>query len=77
VDRTEPAKAIKPPKVTHSPTLPFDEQDIKRAFEAADNLADWGSFGQKLKAMVLLRHSGLRLQDMRIDSGTRLRFRFS
>ena len=59
-----PAKAIKPPKVTQSPTLPFDEQDIKRALEAADNLADWGSFGPKLKAMVLLlRHSGLRLQD--------------
>ena len=59
-----PAKAIKPPKVTQSPTLPFDEQDIKRALEAADKLADWGSFGPKLKAMVLLlRHSGLRLQD--------------
>ncbi len=59
-----PAKAIKPPKVTQSPTLPFDEPDIKRALEAADKLADWGSFGPKLKAMVLLlRHSGLRLQD--------------
>jgi len=59
-----PAKAIKPPKVTQSPTLPFDEQDIKLALEAADKLAEWGSFGPKLKAMVLLlRHSGLRLQD--------------
>jgi integrase/recombinase XerD len=25
-----PAKAIKPPKVTQSPTLPFDEHDIRR-----------------------------------------------
>lgn len=59
-----PAKAIKPPKVTQPPTLPFDEQDVKRALEAADNLADWGSFGPKVKAMVLLlRYSGLRLQD--------------
>ena len=59
-----PAKAIKPPKVTQSPTLPFDEQDVKRVLEAADKLAEWGSFGPKVKAMVLLlRYSGLRLQD--------------
>lgn len=59
-----PAKAIKPPKVTQSPTLPFEDQDIKATLEAADKLAAWGSFGPKLKAMVLLlRHSGLRLQD--------------
>ena len=59
-----PAKAIKPPKVTQSPTLPFDDQDVKRALVAADQLSEWGSFGPKLKAMVLLlRHSGLRLQD--------------
>ena len=59
-----PAKAIKPPKVTQSPTLPFDDLDIKRTLEAADKLKKWGSFGPKLKAMVLLlRHSGLRLQD--------------
>ena len=63
IDRN-PAKAIKPPKVTQSPTLPFDEQDVTRALEAADKLAEWGSFGPKLKAMVLLlRYSGLRLQD--------------
>lgn len=59
-----PAKAIKPPRVTQSPTLPFDDQEIERALEAADKLVDWGSFGPKLKAMVLLlRNSGLRLQD--------------
>lgn len=63
IDRN-PAKAIKPPKVTQSPTLPFDEQDVIRALDAADQLAEWGSFGPKLKAMVLLlRYSGLRLQD--------------
>ena len=59
-----PAKAIKPPKVTQSPTLPFDEPEIKRVLESADKLAEWGSFGPKLRAMVLLlRYSGLRLQD--------------
>lgn len=31
---------------------------------AADQLADWGTFGPKLRAMLmLLRHSGLRIQD--------------
>lgn len=68
-----PAKAIKPPKVTQSPTLPFDDQEIKRAMEAADKLAEWGSFGPKLRAMVLLlRNSGLRLQDAACLERTRL-----
>lgn len=59
-----PAKAIKPPKVSQKPTLPFEESDLKRILAAADELAEWVSFGPKLKAMVLLlRHSGLRLQD--------------
>lgn len=68
-----PAKAIKPPKVTQSPTLPFEDEEIKRVMEAADKLAEWGSFGPKLKAMVLLlRHSGLRLQDAACLERTRL-----
>lgn len=59
-----PAKAIRPPKVTQKPTLPFDETDLERILVAADQLADWGTFGPKLRAMVLLlRHSGLRIQD--------------
>lgn len=50
--------------MTQSPTLPFDDRDFERTLEAADQLAEWGSFGPKLRAMVLLlRHSGLRLQD--------------
>ena len=59
-----PAKAIKPPKVTHKPTMPFEEPEIERTLKAAEQLSEWGSFGPKLKAMVLLlRHSGLRIQD--------------
>jgi integrase/recombinase XerD len=59
-----PAKAIKPPRVTQSPTLPFDDVEVERTLVAADQLADWGTFGPKLRAMVmLLRHSGLRIQD--------------
>jgi integrase/recombinase XerD len=59
-----PAKAIKPPRVTQSPTLPFEDKEVERILVAADELADWGTFGPKLRAMVmLLRHSGLRIQD--------------
>ena len=59
-----PAKAIKPPKVSHKPTMPFEEPEIERTLKAAEQLSEWGSFGPKLKAMVLLlRHSGLRIQD--------------
>jgi integrase/recombinase XerD len=59
-----PAKAIKPPRVTQKPTLPFDDVEIERILLAADQLVDWGTFGPKLRAMVmLLRHSGLRIQD--------------
>lgn len=59
-----PAKAIKPPKVTRTPTLPFEDSEFARALDAADRLKTWGTFGPKLRAMILLlRHSGLRMQD--------------
>jgi integrase/recombinase XerD len=59
-----PAKAIKPPKVTRKPTLPFEDAEVNRALTAADKLKSWGTFGPKLRAMILLlRHSGLRIQD--------------
>jgi integrase/recombinase XerD len=40
-----PAKAIKPPRVTRKPTLPFEEAQVDRAM------------------ILLLRHTGLRIQD--------------
>ncbi len=59
-----PAKAIKPPKVTQRPTMPFENDEIACALKAADQLADWGTFGPKLRAMILLLcNSGLRIQD--------------
>lgn len=59
-----PARAIKPPKVTRKPTLPFEGAEVERALKAADRLQTWGTFGPKLRAMILLlRHSGLRIQD--------------
>jgi len=59
-----PAMALKPPKVTHRPTMPFEDEELARILTAADQLAAWGSFGPKVRAMVLLlRYSGLRMQD--------------
>ncbi len=58
------AMVLKPPKVTHRPTLPFENADLERILTAADHLSQWGSFGPKARAMVLLlRYSGLRMQD--------------
>jgi len=61
---TNPAMVLKPPKVSQRPTLPFDDDEMTRILVAADGLAEWGSFGPKARAMVLLlRYSGLRMQD--------------
>ena len=69
-----PAAAIKPPKVTQQPTLPFEDGEIDRALVAADQLATWGTFGPKLRAMILLlRNSGLRIQDAACLERTRLK----
>jgi site-specific recombinase XerD len=69
-----PAMLLKPPKVTHRPTLPFEDAEIDRILAAADKLAGWGSFGPKAPAMVLLlRYSGLRMQDAACLERSRLR----
>jgi integrase/recombinase XerD len=61
---SNPAMVLKPPKVTHRPTLPFEDSDIERILKATDTLSEWGTFGPKARAMVLLlRYSGLRMQD--------------
>ena len=36
-----PAKAIRPPRVTRKPTLPFEDAEIDRALDAADRLQTW------------------------------------
>ena len=69
-----PARAIKPPKVTQQPTLPFEDAEVERALTAADQLATWGTFGPKLRAMILLlRNSGLRIQDAACLERSRLK----
>lgn len=61
---SNPAMLLKPPKVSQRPTLPFDDSEIERILAATAKLSEWGSFGPKTRAMVLLlRYSGLRMQD--------------
>jgi integrase/recombinase XerD len=65
---TNPAKAIKSPKVVEGTTLPFTKDEVKRVLAASDNypkvdrpVKTWGA---RLKALsLLLRYSGLRIED--------------
>ena len=64
-----PAKALKPPKPESNPTLPFSEDELKAILDACNRYPD--EYGRldtpiagRLKALVLLmRYSGLRIQD--------------
>ncbi len=63
-----PAKGVKPPKVTTPPTLPFSDEEMARILKACDQYPRKNSLGldnrARIKAFVLLlRYSGLRLQD--------------
>lgn len=65
---SNPAKAVKPPKVTQSPTLPFEPTDVDTLLTTCDDFPIKGIYGEgnrrRLKAMILLlRHSGLRIRD--------------
>ncbi len=66
--KTNPALAVKPPKVDPSPTLPFTDGEVKRLLDACDRYPVKGiyNFGnrKRMRAMVLLlRYSGLRIRD--------------
>jgi len=66
--KTNPALAVKPPKVDPNPTLPFTDDEFKRLLDACDRYPIKGiyNFGnrKRLRAMVLLlRYSGLRIRD--------------
>ena len=63
-----PARAVKPPKVTQSPTLPFEQEDWTTLVNACDRISTRGPYREgnrtRMKAMLLLlRHSGLRIRD--------------
>jgi integrase/recombinase XerD len=71
---SNPAMVLKPPKVTQRPTLPFEDSDVDRILKAADRLTSWGTFGPKIRTMVLLlRYSGLRMQDAACLERSRLK----
>lgn len=65
---TNPAAAVKPPKITAPPTLPFDQKDFEKILKACDKFSASGRYKDKnrtrIKALVLLmRYSGLRIGD--------------
>ncbi|MDE3157100.1 MAG: tyrosine-type recombinase/integrase [Acidobacteriota bacterium] len=58
---SNPARALKPPRLAPKPTLPFSEAEIKRLLDACKRFK---GNGDRLYALVLLlRHSGLRISD--------------
>lgn len=59
--RDNPAKAVKPPKVTQTPTLPFSRDEMKSIVESCD---EYGGNRDRIKAFVLtMRYTGLRIGD--------------
>lgn len=71
-------KAIDPPKVQQSPTLPFEAAEVNAIVSACDRFSVKGIYGEgnrnRLRAMVLLlRYSGLRIRDAATLRRERLR----
>ena len=65
---SNPAKAVRPPKVVQAPTLPFEPEDYDKLLAACEQYSAKGVHRDgnraRLKAMImLLRHSGLRIRD--------------
>jgi len=59
---------VKPPKVTSSPTLPFDQKEFEKILDACQEFSVSGRYKDqnriRIKALVLvMRHSGLRIGD--------------
>jgi integrase len=65
---TNPAAAFKAPELDEPPTLPYTREEMKRILDACDKYSHHGDHGHnrpsRIKAFVLLlRYSGLRIQD--------------
>jgi site-specific recombinase XerD len=59
--KQNPSLSVKPPKVTHIPTLPFSREEMKRIVKAC---GDYGGNQERIKAFVLaMRYTGLRIGD--------------
>lgn len=66
--KQNPAVSVKAPKVTHSPTLPFSREEMKRILAAC---GEYGGNKDRIKAFVLtMRYTGLRIADaIRLSKG--------
>jgi hypothetical protein len=63
--KDNPAKAVKPPKVTQTPTLPFSRDEMMRIVKACD---EYGGNRARMKAFVLtMRYTGLRIGDASVE----------
>ena len=66
---TNPVAAVQMPREKHSPTLPFEEDEIAQMLRAAETFTSRGIFGggenrKRIRAMILLlRYTGLRISD--------------
>jgi integrase len=61
--KTNPAKALKPPKVEMAQVVPFSNSEMEKILKACDSHPN-KSRGLQLRALVLLmRYSGLRISD--------------
>src|ERR1700730_6776401 len=59
-----PALALRPTKVSQKQTLPFTDEEVDRLLVAARGLVRFRSYGPRVEPMILLlRYSGLRIQD--------------
>ena len=66
-----PARAVKAPKVTDKPTLPFSQAEMQRILKACDR---YPGNRDRLRAFVLvMRYSGLRIGDTISLNEARLR----
>ena len=59
-----PAASLKPTKVAHRPTLPYTDEEVERLIKAGQSMVSFGHYGPRIEPMILLlRNSGLRIQD--------------
>jgi integrase/recombinase XerD len=58
-----PAKKLKNPKITGSPTMPFSQQQVISTISACHDYPDRGNAGRVRALVLLLRYSGLRIRD--------------
>jgi len=68
-----PASALKTTRVSHCPTLPYSDEEVDRLLEAARTMQVFGRYGPRIESMILLlRYSGLRMQDAACKERKRL-----